>query len=332
MSRLLVARTDRLGDVLLSLPVLEYLRAELPDHSIDFLCKRELHGLLEPFAFRTGVNLVVNPNWSGLDAALLLFASGGDFFRAWKAGVPKRFGVRSKWPSWLWLNRGVVQRRSEGTRSEALYNLDLAKNLVRELKGSAREPGDLHILLPAEPVTQAAADAALEGVSGPYVLVHPGMGGSALNLSAEGYAKLLEKWPKANVVLTSGPSPLDEPIVSALQKLVPRAKRLPQVELPVLKELFRRAELVIAPSTGPLHLAHYVGAPTLGVFSPVQAQRPQRWAPWGGAGKSRILSPSHACPGTRSCLGERCDRYQCLDRLVREALPSDWADGLMRST
>lgn len=332
--RILVARTDRLGDVMMTLPALEYLRRALPEWTIDFYCRQDLHSLLKPHLDTRNIGLVEGGvDWGSIDVALLFFAPSADFFSAWRK-VPSRFGVLSRWSSWFWLNRGVSQRRSEGLKSEAIYNLEIAQALVANFKKDAPALGEFQIRVIGDSLSQIAAQSVLQevGIVGSYLVVHPGMGGSALNLSAEGYAKLLSQWPSAQVLLSAGPSPHDAPLVEALGRLVPRARRLPAVALPVLRELFRMADLVIAPSTGPLHLAHYVGTDTLGVFSPVRAQRPERWAPWGGAGRSRVISPAHACPGTRACLGEKCDRHPCLETLVREPLPTGWADGLMRGS
>ncbi len=330
--RILVARTDRLGDVLLTLPTLEYLRRCLPGQGIDFYCRQDLHELLRPHLESLQIGLVDGVgDWTAYEAALFLFAPFREVWAAWRAGVAKRFGARSKWHSWLGFNQGLAQQRSEGIKAEAIYNLELAQWMVRTLTGDAPQLGEFRICLEGSALSETAAQAALNeiGVSEPFIVVHPGMGGSALNLSAAGYARIMAQWPKATVVVSVGPSPYDAPVAEDLLRLLTGARRLPRVSLAVLREIFRKADLVIAPSTGPLHLAHYVGTDTLGIFSPVRAQRSERWAPWGGCGFSRLLSPAPPCPGTRACLGERCERHPCLETLVGETLPSGWADGLM---
>jgi heptosyltransferase I len=330
--RILFSRTDRMGDVLLALPALEYLRQTLPGWGIDFQFNSGLHDLLRPYLKGLGVEICQGtPEWRRYQGALLLFAPAGELLQAWWGGVKVRGGIRSKPASWLWLNAGLSQRRSEGLRSEAIYNLEVARKFVTALGQTAPNWGEFRVCLPGDSGSEAAATAALREarVTEPFIVVHGGMGGSALNLGARGYASLVSRWPGATVALSAGPSVHDAPMVEALLREIPGAKKLPSVGLPVLREIFRRAELVVAPSTGPLHLAHYVGTDTVGIYPPVRAQRPSRWAPWGGAGTSRVLSPSHPCPGTRHCLGAKCDLHPCLDRMVGEALPSGWADGLM---
>ena len=61
------------------------------------------------------------------------------------------------------------------------------------------------------------------------------------------------------MVLSQGPSALDRDAVEAICRARKDIKVLTDLELPVLREVFRQAKMVIAPSTGPLHLAHHVG-------------------------------------------------------------------------
>jgi len=49
VKRILVTRTDRLGDVLMSLPALVALQAALPEVAIDFLVRPQYAELLTPF-------------------------------------------------------------------------------------------------------------------------------------------------------------------------------------------------------------------------------------------------------------------------------------------
>ena len=146
------------------------------------------------------------------------------------------------------------------------------------------------------------------------MVVHPGMSGSALNLSVSQYAEIIRVLQKQGpVLLSQGPASLDQEIVRQLKLDFPEIPVIKGVSLRVLAEVFRLANLVIAPSTGPIHLAHYVGTRTLGLYSPVRSHSPSRWAPWGGSGESETLTPEVDCPGRRDCLGPRCEVYNCME-------------------
>ncbi|MCB0405640.1 MAG: glycosyltransferase family 9 protein, partial [Bdellovibrionales bacterium] len=303
--KILVTRTDRLGDALLCLPTLCYLRKALPDAEIHFLAKPEIGSLLAGFmrehyikpievelrqsallqealkAERYRVALFLYPEWDLVSAAFL-------------ARVPKRVAPLSKWWSFLLLNHGVRQNRSRLEKNEAEYNLDLAKFVVSKVVKSKETPTIPPLEIPVHSAAAARARAILaaRNIPSDFILLHPGMGGSALNLDADAYATWipeLEAQYSMPVVLSKGPAEKDQELVENILQERPNQKLLSNLSLAELMECLRLAKLVVAPSTGPLHLAHYVGTSTLGVYSPKGSERPERWAPWGGTGQSRIL-------------------------------------------
>ena len=159
-ARILVSRTDRLGDVMMALPSLEYLRVSHPDALIDFLCRPEYLDLLAPYLASRKIrgNRVEPGDSSSLKrilslgkyrAALLLHDDPAVLWRVWLAGVPIRVGPYSKPASLLWLNRGIRQSRSRAEKNEGEYNFDLALRLTRELgdgvgggkRAESRAPG-----------------------------------------------------------------------------------------------------------------------------------------------------------------------------------------------
>ena len=181
------------------------------------------------------------------------------------------------------------------------------------------------MIIPVDQSEAKEAEAVLEllGVKGDFLVVHPGMGGSALNLSGERYALFLSALVKRHpfpLLFSRGPALADQSLVDGLKRKFPGSVVIPTVSLGILRELFRKAKGVVAPSTGPLHLAHYVGTPTLGFFSPVRSHRPLRWSPWGGEGNSLVLTPAVDCPATRGCLGEKCPEFSCMEKAPWELL------------
>lgn len=334
---ILVTRTDRLGDVLMSLPALVALRSARPEAEIDFLVRPQLIELLTPFLREQRIAArAFDESWPATLAsrsygeAVLLFDEPGLSRALWRARVKVRVGAYSKPRSFLFLTRGKRQRRASAERNEAEYNLELAGLLVGKKELAAPAP----IRFPVAETAAAEARAVLAGFGEAprgWVIAHPGMGGSALNFSSLTYRKILEDLERegaGRVLLSLGPAALDRELVGALRSARPDWPVLENQRLTVLGEVFRAANLVVAPSTGPLHLAHYVGTATLGIYSPVRTHRRQRWEPWGGAGKSLVWEPDVDCPGIRNCLGASCPNYFCLDVMARGGLPSRLRDAL----
>jgi ADP-heptose:LPS heptosyltransferase len=333
--RLLITRADRLGDVLMSLHSVRRVRQNCPDAKIDFLVRKELEGMFRPLLDQWNVRMCFSLEELGqYDGALCLFEEPAVLNVLKKANVPVRVGNFSKFSSFLKLTHGIRQNRGQGAANEGEYNLALARLFLTTLGAPSSylvEP----LRLPVNLKAASEARKALEQISldpgGPFWVAHPGMGGSALNLGAEAYVDLLSRVAlevKGQLVLTLGPARADLELVESILNLKPDWRVLPQVSLAALGEAFRLSECVVAPSTGPLHLAHYVGATTLGVYSPVRSHQPARWAPWGGAGLSKILAPKKPCPGKRACVGSKCPSFYCLDRMVATGLPSPLLSGL----
>lgn len=321
--KLFIFRTDRLGDVLMSLPTAVLMRTALPDWEITFVCRMSHHPVLEPLLKNYRIDLLA-PHHQMLqnkpDAVLFLYSESQYQWAALKEGIKVRVGGRSKWFSFFCLTKSVRQRRSRAEKNEAQYNLELAHSLLDQLGQSYRQK-PAKILLPVNETAKQNAETALDrvGVKPPYVVVHPGMGGSALNLNPAQYVELVKTLGlKYRVVVTSGPAPADQEVKAILLKNLPDLKVVEGISIDNLAEIFRQASIVVAPSTGPLHLAHLVGTKTIGIFSPVRTHHPDRWAPYGGSAPVKVILPQVKCPGTSECLGPKCSEYLCMDKV-------DWA-------
>lgn len=321
-------RTDRMGDVMLALPVLHYLRSALPNAKIDFLVKDLYVDVIGPYL--ESINVKVrglesskgNPFNKKYTAVLTLFADAKTAWQSWTARIPVRVGLFSKAWSFALYSDGMRQRRSRAEKNEAIYNLELAQFFLRRLIGRAPMYDDPHIVLGGDERSAEKASERLEDIgmdpTKPFILFHPGMGGSAVNPSANKYLEMIdavEKETHLPVVVSIGPVIRDQELSSHILKAKPYLKVVRHLELPVLREVFRLAKAVIAPSTGPLHLAHYVGTKTVGIYPPIKAQEKKRWAPWGGAGASVVYSPSLGCPAKRDCLGKSCQHFFCMDQV-----------------
>jgi len=114
----------------------------------------------------------------------------------------------------------------------------------------------------------------------PYVLISPGA--SAAQAYKKPPAELLAAAATTlrnrgiGVLVTWGPG--EKPDAEKVVELSNQAAILvPQVDLPVLFHLIRRAVLLIGGDTGPLHVACAVGTPVLGIYGPTD---PVVNAPW----------------------------------------------------
>ena len=140
-----------------------------------------------------------------------------------------------------------------------------------------------------------------EAPSEPYVVVHPGVDAPARAypepLWRDALAELTRAgWP---VVVTGSPGEAARAArVAAAAELPGRSVDLAgRTDLAGLAAVLRRAAVLVSANTGPAHLAAAVGTPVVSLFAPVVPAT--RWAPHGVP--VRLLGDQHAaCRDTRA--------------------------------
>lgn len=335
-SRILLVRSDRLGDVLLCTPALSVLRQVFPRAHLGFAVQpwiapvlRGLPELDEVIALEgRDRELFSKGRWD----CVIFFQWDERLARAaWRAQVPTRVGPRAKPLSYLWLNKGLRQARSKVQKHEVRYNLDLLSTLGIESELLAQSPPTRALVPPEGKKAWERWQSTDAFFQQPFGVVHPGMGGSALNWPVEHYIRFIELKlaAGAKLVVTQGPSPADQELGEGIRKALsqkdgslPAGLRiLGPTQLPdlgALAALLSQASWVLAPSTGPLHLANALGVPVFGIFPPIRVQSAKRWGPW--MGRSQVWTPEVDCPARFKCLGSRCSFYPCMPKVKPDDL------------
>lgn len=196
--------------------------------------------------------------------------------RAW---IKIRSGVRSQWHSFFFLNKGIRQSRSKAEKHEFDYNKDLVLQTL-----NLKEDRRFHFFEIAKP-TDLSLLQKFNLTSKNYIVVHPGMMGSALNWSQAKYIDYIQKQidNKETVCVTG--TQADEPYLTEIKAKFqnhPQVRWLQnQVNLKELVLILSESKKVIAPSTGVAHIAASVGAEVHAIYSPVRVHHPRRWAPRG---------------------------------------------------
>ncbi len=247
---------------------------------------------------------------------VVLYAPWWVSLACWRAKVPLRVGRLSQWHSFLFFNRRLRQTRSLSEKHENDYNLELIEyglSLVHEkipyfkmkIDGN---PG----LLSRQGV-----------LANEYVVVHPGMFGSALNWPQAKYNELIARLSEKNMVLVTG-TKNDERFLTEIKPRWQGSSRVKilqdQLSFDELLSLLSTAKYVVAPSTGVLHLAAALGKKCVGIYSPILAHHPRRWGPLGS--KAGFLLPNVNCPAKNKCLEYKCPHYPCMNSISVESVLS----------
>lgn len=292
--KILVARTDKLGDMMLAWPALALLRKAMPEATIGFLVSSytaELAALC-PYVDDVIVDegeraneLALKIRSRGYDAAVSLFNTMRICAALYRAEIPYRLGPASK-VSQLFLSKRLRQRRSQSIKPEYCYNEDLVVRALRDLcgyRGCGRPTGPHLRFPPAELAEVRLRVGAQSGISpdSPWVIVHPGSGGSANNLSTGQYANLINQLDSGgmhSVLVTAGPGELEAASEVRAMLAYPQAGVYGSNEgiIPFAK-LIAASDIFVSGSTGPLHVAGVLNKATAGFYPAKRSSTALRW-------------------------------------------------------
>jgi ADP-heptose:LPS heptosyltransferase len=180
---------------------------------------------------------------------IIFHAPSWIYIAIWLAGIPVRTGRKSQWYSFLTLNKGIRQSRKSGERSELFYNSQLVrKSLLADAKGTEKN----HFLR-LRPFLNKSELAAL-GISVPYVVIHPGMSGSARNWTVQHFIDLAKSLSDDFQIIITGTNADREYWRPVHQALGGQSLCLAeQLSAQDLVGVLAYASLVVAPSTGVVH-------------------------------------------------------------------------------
>jgi ADP-heptose:LPS heptosyltransferase len=202
-------------------------------------------------------------------------------------------------------------------RHEADYNLDLVRPLA-DRAGRGLPVPEPRIHLAAGQREFGASFRAREAPGAQTVaLIHPGSGGSPLDWEPRHFAdvaNVLARRPGWRVFVTG--SHQDRLAVEALAPALSPEVAVVAERFPLREFLgvVAAADLMIAPSTGPLHLAAALGPAAVGIYPPAPTMSPRRWGPRGPW--TEALTPPVDCPARKFCLQQHCLLYNCLEGLL----------------
>lgn len=209
-----------------------------------------------------------------ITTAIVFFAPWWVYFGLWWERVPVRIGRRSKWYSFLFLNKGLRQSRSQSAKHEADYNLDL---VTWGLGGSETQAPVLKLTPPLQ--RHLLEKHGLQ--SQEFFVVHPGMAGSAVNWGQQNYISAIRKLIEKGTVVITGTQADSESLTEIANEFKnhPRVRWLQgALNLPSLFYILSQARCVLVPSTGVAHLAASLNVKVIGLYPNNTLQSPTRWA------------------------------------------------------
>jgi heptosyltransferase III len=314
--RVIISRTDSLGDVVLTLPVATILNQLFPECTIIFLGRNYTKSLIEcceyidEFAdwekLKDEENGLASLN---ADAIIHVFPRK-EIARAAKAAkIPLRLGTTSRLYHWGNCNKLVRLSRRKSPFHEAQLNLKLL------IPFGARQLFYLHEIFDFFGLTKIPVlnetQRKLLNHDKVNLILHPGSKGSARDWSLDNFSELIKTLPENKFKLfITGTQQEGEAIRETIFNAFPHVVNLCGVfSLSELIGFIANCDGVIAASTGPLHIAAALGRNVVGIYPPIKPMHPGRWAPIGHC--AFYLVADHECSKCRK--GNKCS---CMDEVT----------------
>lgn len=292
VKNILITRTDRLGDVILTLPLITLARKIFVNAKICFLTKKYAGEILHDYE---GIDELIieeeipyclnkyeflqNKN---IDLAISVKPRFDLAFLFYMLGIKYRIGTAYRWYSFLY-NCKVSEHRKTADKHESDYNLNLLLNFFENetaeknfyFRYTDKNCSDLSIKLKEYNISLKER----------YIIMHPGSGGSALDLSVTKQTELLKHLLKDHhgdkIIFTGLESErkLVNEItndIAAKDTIIDLTGKLNLKELLILID---NCKLFISNSTGPIHIAGALNKKILGFYPNTKVMSDVRWGP-----------------------------------------------------
>lgn len=310
MNRIIISRTDSIGDVVLTLPVCAWLKEKYPSAKIIFLGKNYTRDVIacnksvDEFISLEELNnlpLMERIDRIKSDVILHVFPNKEVANLAKKAKIPMRIGTSHRVFHLLTCTHRLNFSRKKSALHESQLNFELLKPLGLNEIPSRDEINDyLHFFkIPTAELPEFVTTYDLSN----SIILHPKSQGSALEWPLENYICLAEKLvKKGKTIFFTGTEiegtkfrnqiPVNPQIIDTTGKL----------SLEQLIKLCATTEGLVACSTGPYHLAAVYEKKAIGLFSSRKPIHPGRWAALGKNSKAVVFDEACAtCKKGKTC-------------------------------
>lgn len=276
LKRLALFRLSAIGDVVMMIPVVRAIQRHYPNCEITWITSQSAYPILEGLS---GVKFIVidKPNsiFSFLRVGRLLRKNAYDVLLAAQASLranllypfikaPRKIGFdkqRSRDGHHFFVNEQITFKEEH-----------LLDGFMRFAKALGVSDNHLEWGLPIPQEAIHWAKTVLSKHSGRWVAINPMASKVERNWLELNYVALIDELHrrhKVNIVLTGGPSALE----TALSERIASASKAPclvltgKTNLKQLAALLGEVDCLIAPDTGPVHIATAMSTPVIGLYA-----------------------------------------------------------------
>ena len=293
INEILVIRNDKIGDFILILPALSWLKKNIPNCHITCVVSKKVSEIAKLCKHIDNIiidksikQLLLELNKYKFDALISFFSTFRIGYLIKKLNIPIRIAPKTKLAQ-IFYNYKILQKRSKSYKPEYEYNSDLVYELFNIINVNEIEDMDGAPYLELNDSSKSARkDIFLKEYNlspeKKTIFIHPGTGGSSKSLNIRDYADIclgLRKFDNYNFVIHCSPD--DEQLAKDL-KIITRDQltiRVIDAKDDVLYMLnnISLCDIFMAGSTGPLHIAGALNKKTIGFYPRKKSSTSLRW-------------------------------------------------------
>ncbi len=292
-NRIIISRTDSIGDVILTLPLAGMLKKKFPGSRFIFLGRAYTRDVIrccghidefldwDELSGKPPAEAIEHMQSLRADLIIHVFPRKEIARMAKKAGIPLRLGTTNRLYHWGNSNKLVRLSRRKSDLHEAQLNLRLAAGITGEKHIPLQDIPSLYGFRPAEPLEEKFRKFIDDDRRA--LILHPKSKGSAREWGLERFKALAEMLPPEKYrVFISGTSE-EEALMkdSGILDMENVTNLCGQMSLSQFISFIASSYGLVAASTGPLHLAAALGIRAIGIYPPIRPMHPGRWAPLG---------------------------------------------------
>ncbi len=312
--RIIISRTDNIGDVILALPMAGIIKKSIPGAYIMFLGKSYTRDIIEMSEYvdefidwesikEQEPELQVQ-RFKKLHADYIIHALPVRQIAhlAKKAGIRKRIGASGRIYHWQYCNKIIFFTRRRSTLHEAQLNLKLLRALGVKRSFAPQEIVKNYGVIPPNTLPEKYRDQIDNNRFN--LILHPKSKGSAREWEIQNYSDLISLLPKDKFkIFITGTSADYDLIQTEITDKNPGVINLAgKFSLLELISFVANTDGLVACSTGPLHIAAALGKFAIGIFAPIKPMHPGRWAPLGANASVLALNKKCSkCRGSKQC-------------------------------
>jgi heptosyltransferase III len=335
---ILIVRTDRIGDLVLTLPLAGLIKMHYPNSKVTFLVREYTKSIVNNHPFIDEVivlkevdgktHLFDNLNFiksKKFDTCIVVHPTFVLALVMFFGRIRNRIGTGYRWYSFLF-NQKIYEHRKNAKRHELEYNVNLIEKL--NIKNDVSEDNVKYDLFISKgeikTVTQILKDEHID-LQKPIIIVHPGSGGSSVDLPIHKFVELVKMLDEDDhqVLLTGSKNEIE---MCDKIKSSDKVKNLAgKFNLDQLTAMISKSVMFVSNSTGPIHISAALGKYTIGFYPKIVSCSKERWGPY--TSKKFVYEPGIDC---KNCTREQCKKLNCMDSISMSKVYSDIKNVLIK--